>query len=103
MCEGRNTCAAIQSNVVRGSDGYGVWVRFGACPTVKENEIVSGKADGLGVWHPRSDPIIASNAILRNHGNGITIAKRANPLVKDNTVADNGYVLQQILFDYVAI
>jgi len=75
VCEGPNTRCNLESNRIQGSDGYGIWVRFGACPTIRNNDVVSGHGDGVGVWHGRSAPIIVSNRITKNEGNGITITK----------------------------
>ena len=65
----------VVGNHIQGADGYGVWVKFGACPSIRDNDIFAGHGDGVGVWHRQSAPTIASNRITKNEGNGITITK----------------------------
>ena len=75
VCEGQSTLCQVVGNWIQSADGYGMWIRFGASPSIRNNDITSGHGDGVGVWHPNSAPTLASNRIVKNEGNGLTIAK----------------------------
>lgn len=92
------TIFSVQDSSIRGvnvtnplSRGTGIWVES-TNPTIANNTFSNSQREGIMVTGT-ADPRIEGNVFIKNAGNGISVARAAKGIIRNNVMQDTGFGL----------
>jgi parallel beta-helix repeat protein len=85
----RSNNNTILDNIIRSTNGLGVYAYYSNSNTISDN-VISNNSDGIRLVSPSSYNVVSENEIKSNKNCGINI-RSPNNIISGNTISDNGH------------